>query len=114
MYGLGGTTPLAHGKDHRGRSQHDIAPGENALQGRALGRRVDDDPAPARGADRGGRLGDEGVGLKVVNKDDTSVALEGGGGYVRINACAGTKTEVRLLTREWDNQVKSFMEAIKS
>ena len=59
-------------------------------------------------------FGPEGYGLKVREKDETTVYLEGGGGGVRIYVSEGEKgSTVDVETREWENQVKDFLASIK-
>ncbi len=57
-------------------------------------------------------FGDDGLGLKIVEQSECCLSFEGSGGHVTISAarCDPEKTEVDLETREWDYQVKSFME----
>jgi len=61
-------------------------------------------------------FGEGGVGLDVTGQGADCVSFEGGGGYVEITVCKkqGKKhSEVSILTREWDYQVKQFMGQIK-
>ncbi|NIO06267.1 MAG: hypothetical protein GTN74_17175 [Proteobacteria bacterium] len=57
-------------------------------------------------------FGDDGLGLKIVEQSECCLSFEGSGGHVTISAarCDPEKTEVDLETREWDYQVKSFMQ----
>jgi len=57
-------------------------------------------------------FGKGGVGLEVTERNARTVCLEGGGGHVTIIVCPGELTDVDLETREWDYQVKRFMENI--
>ena len=58
-------------------------------------------------------FGPQGVGLKVVAEQDTSVTLVGGGGHVSVVACSGEKkTILELETREWDYPVRQFMREV--
>jgi hypothetical protein len=59
-------------------------------------------------------FGPDGLGLKVVERSECCVSFEGSGGHVTISAarCRPKKTEVDLETREWDYQVKRFMEGL--
>jgi hypothetical protein len=60
-------------------------------------------------------FGDKGLGLKVIQKEACCISLEGGGGHVSVTAIADKpKTKVELETREWDYQVRKFMEEIHS
>ncbi|HUT87386.1 MAG TPA: hypothetical protein VMX15_04800 [Candidatus Heimdallarchaeota archaeon] len=61
-------------------------------------------------------FGEGGVGLDVTGQGADCVSFEGGGGHVEITACrkeGGKRSEVNILTREWDYQVKEFMGQIK-
>jgi len=57
-------------------------------------------------------FGKGGVGLEVTSQDVSAICFEGGGGHVTIIVCPGELTDVDLETREWDYQVKRFMENI--
>jgi len=57
-------------------------------------------------------FGKGGVGLEVTEQNASTVCFEGGGGHVTIIVCPGELTDVDLETREWDYQVKKFMENI--
>ena len=52
------------------------------------------------------------LGLKVSSEEENKLCLEGGGGYVTILTCPGTKTNIEIETQEWDRVVKEFMEKI--
>jgi hypothetical protein len=54
-------------------------------------------------------FGRGGQGLQVTSRDDLSLVLQGGGGYVAITAQPGDKTTLDLETREWDYAVRQFM-----
>jgi len=58
-------------------------------------------------------FGEEGLGLESSDVGACCATFEGGGGFVRINVDAGDPTEVELVTREWDHDVKHFMTKIK-
>jgi len=65
---------------------------------------------PSEVIDRAERyFGSGGLGLKIVDRSDEMICFEGGGGHVTIIACQNDETEVDLETREWDFQVKEFM-----
>ncbi|MBW2057737.1 MAG: hypothetical protein JRH07_18570 [Deltaproteobacteria bacterium] len=59
-------------------------------------------------------FGPDGLGLKVVEQNDCCVSFEGGGGHVMVSAASSEsgRTDVELETREWDFQVRSFMERL--
>jgi hypothetical protein len=59
-------------------------------------------------------FGPGGLGMKLLERTDCCLSFEGSGGHVTVSAarCEPDKTEVDLETREWDFQVKSFMERI--
>jgi hypothetical protein len=59
-------------------------------------------------------FGAGGLGLKVVERNECCLSFQGGGGHVTVSAarCEPDHTEVDLETREWDYQVKGFMEKI--
>jgi len=54
------------------------------------------------------------LGLKVAERTECCLSFEGGGGHVTVSAarCEPDRTDVDLETREWDYQVKKFMEEI--
>ena len=55
-------------------------------------------------------FGPQGVGLEVIDEEEASVTLQGGGGHVFVIACPGAKkTTLELETREWDYPVRQFM-----
>jgi hypothetical protein len=59
-------------------------------------------------------FGPEGYGLEVKELYDESAYLVGGGGSVSVTTCAeGKTTSVELVSREWDYQVKEFVEKLK-
>lgn len=57
-------------------------------------------------------FGKDGVGLEVTDRGLCSARFEGGGGHVAITVNEGEKTEVELVTREWDYDVKRFVRQI--
>jgi hypothetical protein len=58
-------------------------------------------------------FGQDGLGLEAEEHGPCCVYFEGGGGFVRVTASAGEKrTTVELETREWDHDVKQFMQKI--
>ena len=56
-------------------------------------------------------FGEEGVGLTLRERDDRHVILEGAGGFVAVSATPteDDRTNVDLMTREWDIAVRDFM-----
>lgn len=61
-------------------------------------------------------FGKEGLGLEKASQEAQNVTFEGGGGYVSVAAHQPgeqDRTEVELLTQEWDNPVRQFMGKIK-
>ena len=61
-------------------------------------------------------FGKGGVGLEVTGQGEDCVSFEGGGGHVEITVCrkeGENRSEVNILTREWDYQVKEFIGRIK-
>ena len=50
------------------------------------------------------------VGLKVTEKGNCCLNLEGGGGYINITVSENDTTEVELVGREWEYQIKEFAE----
>jgi len=55
-----------------------------------------------------------GYGLKVTEQTPGSACFEGGGGGVEVVACAGEEgTQVDLISREWDHQVREFISKIR-
>jgi hypothetical protein len=59
-------------------------------------------------------FGPDGHKLKVSNQTDTSAFFEGGGGSVAVTAyIEKCETNVDLISREWDFQVKEFIQLIR-
>jgi hypothetical protein len=59
-------------------------------------------------------FGPGGYGLKVEDKGSCCAEFEGGGGGVRVTASGEKKgSTVDVESREWDYQVKGFIEKIK-
>jgi hypothetical protein len=54
----------------------------------------------------------EKLGLEVTQRDGASVCMEGGGGHVTISICGEDQTDVDILTEEWDQKVKEFIQRI--
>ena len=59
-----------------------------------------------------GFFGEGGLRLKVTDQGSCCATFEGGGGHVAVSVNTGDKTEVELVTREWDYDVKRFMRDI--
>jgi hypothetical protein len=58
-------------------------------------------------------FGPGGHGLEVANESAGYVCLEGGGGVVEVIASGEAKgASVELVSREWDYQVKEFLDNI--
>ena len=57
-------------------------------------------------------FGKDGLGLEVVEHNETCANFRGGGGHVNIIACEEDGTEVEIETREWDYHVRGFMREI--
>jgi hypothetical protein len=58
-------------------------------------------------------FGTQGVGLDIVDEQETCVTLAGGGGHVSVLASPGEhNTTLELETREWDYAVRQFMRAV--
>ena len=57
-------------------------------------------------------FGKDGLGLTVTEQGSCCATFEGGGGHVSVTVNVGDKTEVELVTREWDYDVKRFMRDI--
>jgi hypothetical protein len=58
-------------------------------------------------------FGTQGLGLEEKERNSCCIAFEGGGGYVSIRLVeAGGKRDVDVESREWEYQVKKFMETI--
>ncbi len=50
------------------------------------------------------------VGLKVKEKGYCCINFEGGGGYINVTISNNDATEVELVGREWEYQIKKFAE----
>lgn len=59
-------------------------------------------------------FGPGGLGLKVEEQSGCCLRLIGGGGYVLVQIESGerSRTTVLLETREWDYQVRQFLESL--
>ena len=57
-------------------------------------------------------FGKEGVGLEITDRSRCCVSFQGGGGHVSVTVNEGEQTEVELVTREWDYDVKRFVRQI--
>jgi hypothetical protein len=57
-------------------------------------------------------FGKDGVGLEITDQSPCCVTFQGGGDQVSLTVSQGEKTEVELVTREWDYDVKQFMRQI--
>ncbi len=58
-------------------------------------------------------FGPGGYGLKVTAQTDACASFEGGGGGVSVTVHQeGKKTAIDLETREWEYQVKEFLQKI--
>jgi hypothetical protein len=58
-------------------------------------------------------FGEDGLGLRSVERNPCCVVFEGGGGHVVVTASAREKgAAVDLETREWDYHVRRFMELL--
>jgi hypothetical protein len=58
-------------------------------------------------------FGSQGVGLQLVDQNETCVSFEGGGGHVSIVVCPGdNNTTVDVETREWDYAVRQFVQHV--
>lgn len=57
-------------------------------------------------------FGKDGVGLEIIDRNRCCAHFEGGGGQVSVTVSEGEKTEVELVTREWDYDVKRFIQKI--
>ena len=56
------------------------------------------------------------IAAAVTGQGVDCVSFEGGGGHVEITVCqkeGEKRSEVNILTREWDHQVEEFMGRIK-
>jgi hypothetical protein len=58
-------------------------------------------------------FGPDGLGLEVGTRTDAAVSFVGGGGHVAVVVCpTDSGSELDLETREWDYQVKEFMQQL--
>ena len=58
-------------------------------------------------------FGPGGMGLDIVEQDETHASFEGGGGYVYVRFREEEKSwQVEVETREWDYNVQKFLEKI--
>lgn len=60
-------------------------------------------------------FGENGVGLKLVEQSPNTVQFTGGGGHVQVMVSPtadGHKTEIDIQTRDWEYDVKRFLQKI--
>jgi hypothetical protein len=57
-------------------------------------------------------FGQDGVGLEVTDRSRCCASFVGGGGHVSVTVNDGEKTEVEVVTREFDYDVKQFVRQI--
>jgi hypothetical protein len=58
-------------------------------------------------------FGSKGLGLVEKERNSCCITFEGGGGYVSVTVTeAGGKSEVGTESREWEYQVKQFLQTI--
>ena len=58
-------------------------------------------------------FGTQGLGLEEKERNSCCIAFEGGGGYVSIAVVeAAGKRDVDVDSKEWEYQVKKFLETI--
>ena len=59
-------------------------------------------------------FGPSGYGLEVKEQSPNCTYFEGGGGGVEVTVCAeGKATSVEFVSREWDYQVREFIQKIR-
>jgi hypothetical protein len=60
-------------------------------------------------------FGPGGNQMKIVEKSETCITFEGGGGGVSVTTQPSEKnTTVEIVTQEWEQPVKEFMSRIKA
>jgi hypothetical protein len=52
------------------------------------------------------------LGLRVRERTDCSLFMEGTGGYVDLGVCGGDGTDVDIVTQEWNEHVKQFLQRL--
>ncbi len=59
-------------------------------------------------------FGAGGLGMELVERNPCCLSFQGSGGHVTMSAarCKPDLTEIDIETREWDYQVKRFLEQI--
>lgn len=57
-------------------------------------------------------FGEGGIGMKLEQLTADSVYLSGGGGTVAISVAPGPRTTVEFVEREWEYQMKEFIEGL--
>ena len=60
-------------------------------------------------------FGEGGVGLELVQQQPNAVQFTGGGGHVQVTVSPtadGQKTDVDLQTRDWEYDVKRFLQEL--
>jgi hypothetical protein len=72
--------------------------------------------APSEATDKAvAFFGPGGLGLEMIERAECCVRLEGGGGYVFVQAEEGEKGHGSLVVvegREWEYQIKRFLEKL--
>ena len=58
-------------------------------------------------------FGPDGFGLEIKDQSATCAYFEGGGGGIEVTACTDEReTSVEMVSREWDYQVREFVNKI--
>ncbi len=52
------------------------------------------------------------LGLEVTGNEGYSLLMQGGGGYIDLSVYVDGDTEVDVVTQEWSEQVKQFLQRI--
>jgi hypothetical protein len=52
------------------------------------------------------------LGLTVSERTSCSLFMEGAGGYIDLGVCGGENTEVDVVTQEWNEHVKQFLQRL--
>jgi hypothetical protein len=57
-------------------------------------------------------FGEDGIGLEVVERSPYFVSFQGGGGHVTVSMDQNAGTDVEVVTREFDYDVRQFIRKI--
>ncbi|MCL4535431.1 MAG: hypothetical protein M1370_09770 [Bacteroidetes bacterium] len=57
-------------------------------------------------------FGEGGLGLKLEQRTEDTLYLTGGGGSITVSVAPGARTIVEFVEREWEQQMKEFIQGL--